>query len=295
MESFEFQDGQVTVEAEICGPLATARLVHYDLTQPRDDVFGSDIFLEEDAYWLDLCLTPRPRNARASYREHWGPHRFERLGDLVLVPAGEVLHAKSDRGSHASIVCLLPAEPIRSFVEDDLEWTDRRLEATLDISSANLRSLVLRLGEEARCPGFASRMLAELIAGQLAIELFRYGAAITETLATGGLARWRLRIIDERLLELRNAPTLAELAGLCNLSVRQLTRGFRASRGRSIGEYVAQSQIDHAKRFLAGDESIKSIAYSMGFASPSTFSNAFRRATGQTPRQFRQSDFRTGH
>ena len=188
--------------------------------------------------------TPRPRNARASYREHWGPHRFERLGDLVLVPAGEVLHAKSDRGSHASIVCLLPAE---------------------------------------------------LIAGQLAIELFRYGAAITETLATGGLARWRLRIIDERLLELRNAPTLAELAGLCNLSVRQLTRGFRASRGRSIGEYVAQSQIDHAKRFLAGDESIKSIAYSMGFASPSTFSNAFRRATGQTPRQFRQSDFRTGH
>jgi AraC family transcriptional regulator len=103
------------------------------------------------------------------------------------------------------------------------------------------------------------------------------------------LAPWRLRIIDERLEALRVAPTLAELAGLCSLSVRQLTRGFRASRGCSIGEYVAQSQIDHAKRLLASEESVKTIAYSMGFASPSSFSYAFRRATGLTPRQFRQS------
>ena len=171
--------------------------------------------------------------------------------------------------------------------------SDRRLEASLDISSAQIRSLILRLGEEARHPGFASQMLAELIAGQMAIELFRYCAAITDGPATGGLAPWRLRIIDERLAELRAAPTLAELAGLCDLSVRQLTRGFRASRGCSIGEYVAQSQIDHAKRLLATDESIKSIAYSLGFASPSNFSCAFRRATGQTPREFRQSELRT--
>jgi len=109
------------------------------------------------------------------------------------------------------------------------------------------------------------------------------------------LAPWRLRIIDDRLAACRAAPTLTELAGLCRLSVRQLTRGFRASRGCSIGEYVARSQLDHAKQLLATEESIKSIAYSMGFTSPSNFSTAFRRATGQTPRQFRQSELRTGH
>lgn len=283
-------EGLMTVEGELRGPLATARVVRFNFTEPPSD----DMILDEDAYYLDLCLTPRPRNARACYREYWSPDRFERIGDVFFVPAGELVHAKGDGGGRqTSIVCLLHAGPIRALLEDDFEWSDRRLEACLDISSAQIRSLILRLGEEARRPGFASQALGELIAGQLAIELFRYGAAISDGPATGGLAPWRLRIIDERLTELRTAPTLAELAGLCNLSVRQLTRGYRASRGCSIGEHLAQSQIDHAKRLLGTDESIKSIAYSMGFASPSSFACAFRRATGLTPREFRQSDLRT--
>jgi AraC family transcriptional regulator len=132
-------------------------------------------------------------------------------------------------------------------------------------------------------------MLAELVAAQIAVELFRYRGACTDRPGRGGLAAWRLQIIDERLAQRRAAPSLAELAGLCDLSVRHLARGFRASRGCSLGEYVAQSQIGHAKRLLATDESVKSIAYSLGFASPSGFCFAFRNATGQTPRQFRQS------
>jgi AraC family transcriptional regulator len=70
--------------------------------------------------------------------------------------------------------------------------------------------------------------------------------------------------------------------------VRQLTRGFRMSRNRSIGDHVAQCRIDNAKQMLATEQSIKAIAYTLGFASPSSFSVAFRRATGETPSQFRQ-------
>ena len=103
---------------------------------------------------------------------------------------------------------------------------NRRLEASLDIRSASMRSLLMRLGEEVRHPGFASQLSAELIAGQIAVELFRYVAAIIDGAAIGGLAPWRLRIIEERLTEQRTAPTLAEFAGLCQLSVRQLTRGL---------------------------------------------------------------------
>ena len=95
-------------------------------------------------------------------------------------------------------------------------------------------------------------------------------------------------MIDERLSEVARPPTLAELASACGLSVRQLTRGFRASRGCSIGDHIEQCRIANAKRFLAADESVKGIAFSMGFASSSAFSQAFRRATGETPRQFRQ-------
>ena len=123
---------------------------------------------------------------------------------------------------------------------------------------------------------------------QLAIELSRYCRAIADGPMTGGLALWRLRLIDERLREVREAPTLAELAALCRLSVRQLTRAFRASRGCSIGDCVAQSQVDHARLLLATDESVKTIAYSLGFSSPSAFAHAFRRATGESPHEFRQ-------
>ena len=44
----------------------------------------------------------------------------------------------------------------------------------------------------------------------------------------------RLRLIDERLADDPSAPPLGELADLCDLSVRQLTRGFKVSRACSI-------------------------------------------------------------
>jgi AraC family transcriptional regulator len=280
----------MTIDAEIRVPVATAQLARFHVTEPADNVIR-----EDEMYWLDLCLTPRPRNARACYREHWGPHRFERIGNVFLLPPGQTMQAKSDGGAtQSSIVCHLRPEPLRQWFEGELEWTDRRLEASLDIPDANVRTLLLRLAEELRHPGFASEVLVELIVAQMAIELGRYCAAVEDGPATGGLAPWRLRLIEERLKEIREAPTLSELAGLCNLSVRQLTRAFRASRGRSIGDHVAHCRIDNAKRLLATDESVKAIAYSLGFASPSSFSFAFRRATGETPREFRQRVFRAG-
>lgn len=272
------------VNAEIRVPTATAQLVRFDTSAPADN-----ILCVEDAYWLDLCLTPRPPNARARYRDHWGPQRFERLGTVFLLPAGEALQARSDRGdAQISLLCHLKSESLREWFDGDLQWTDRRLEASLDIPEASVRNLLLRLAEELRHPGFASATLVELMTAQLAIELSRYCTRIDDTADAGGLATWRLRLIDERVRELREAPSLGELAGLCGISVRQLTRGFRASRGRSIGDYVAGSRLEHARELLATEQSIKAVAYTLGFSSPSSFCYAFRRDTGETPGQYRQ-------
>ena len=274
----------MTVEAEARLSVATAQIARFHSTVPTDVVAQ-----EKEVYWLDLCLTPRPRNARACYREHWSPHRFERFGNVFVLPPHEMIQTRSDGGTaQTSVVCQLNPGAMSQWFDGELVWTDRRLEASLNIPDASIRSLLLRMEDELRNPGFAAEMLMELIVGQLAIELGRYCTSIAEGPATGGLAPWRLRLIDERLREVREAPTLSELAQLCNLSVRQLTRGFRVSRGCSIGDHVAAGRLDSAKRMLASDQSVKAIAYSLGFASPSSFCFAFRRATGETPRQYRQ-------
>jgi AraC family transcriptional regulator len=278
-------DEMMTLEAELQVPAATAQLVHFHLAEPVD---GIVLYREKDAYRFDLCLTPRMHNARACYCDHWGPHRFERIGNVFVVPPAETVQARSDGGRQASLVCDLRPEPIRAWFDGDPRWPSGRLEATLDVANAAIRNLLLRLAEEVRHPGFASEVLVELIAVQLAIELSRYCTAVTEGPATRGLAAWRLRLIDERLREVRETPTLTELAELCRLSVRQLTRGFRTSRGCSIGDHVAQSRADHARRLLATDRTVTAIAGSLGFSSSSAFAHAFRRATGETPREFRQ-------
>jgi AraC family transcriptional regulator len=275
---------EMNVEAEVRAPVATAQLVHFHFQNPVENVMR-----EQQSYRFDLCLTPRPSNARASYHNRWGSHRFERIGNLFVVPPGASLHARSDGCcEQTSVLCHIDPQPIREWLDDTLPWTDRGLSAGLDIRDRNIHSLLLRLAEEVRNPGFASEMLLELIAAQMAIELARYCTQSGERPTTGGLASWRLRRIDARLREENSQPTLAELAQLCGVSNRQLTRGFRESRGCSIGDFVANDRAEQAKQRLATDESIKSIAYSLGFASPSSFCFAFRRATGEAPGVFRQ-------
>lgn len=281
----------VEVEGELRVPMATAQLIHFHCPAPSDDVLHAD-----GDYWLDLCLTPRPRNARVCYPNRWSANRFQRLGHVFLVPPSEVARMRSDESSHqTSLVLRLLPEPLRALFGDELEWTDKRLEASVDIGSANIRGLMLRLAEEIRRPGFASQTLVELIVGQIAIEFGRYSRGIEEDAAHSGLAPWRLRLIDERLNEVREPPTLSELAALCKVSLRQLTRGFRASRNRSIGDVVADSRVDHAKRLLAEGRSVKAVAYTLGFSSPSAFCFAYRRATGQTPLEFKLRVLQTTH
>ena len=273
----------IAVEAEVSAPVATAQLVELRNTEPCDIRV-----MDRDDYWLDMCLTPRLGNTRLCYRNHWTSHRFERIGKVFLLPPGEDVLLRSDGGSkQRSIFCHLNPESMRSWLECDVQWQGRRLEASLDIAAPRVKGLLIQLAEEMQQPGFASTMLIELLTGQLAIELGRYFLNFDDISAASELSPRRLQLIDERLGDEQGMPTLAELASLCNLSVRQLTRGFRASRGCSIGEYVANSRIEQAKHLLAGDQSIKSIAYLLGFSAPSGFCSAFRRATGMSPGEFR--------
>lgn len=247
-----------------------------------------DISGVSENHWLELSLLPRSRAARGCYPDLWGPHRFERIGELFFLPAQYRMHARSECRDQASIICTFRPEALQRWFGGAMEWTDARLQGCLDIYNKTIRSLMFRIGEEIRQPYFASEMLIELMSAQLAIEIGRHCLGIEETRSTGGLAPWRLRLIDDRLTEISAPPSLSELAAHCGLSVRQLSRAFRVSRGCSLGDYIAGCQIDHAKQLLMAGQPIHAIASLTGFQSPTNFSTAFRKATGETPRQYRE-------
>jgi AraC family transcriptional regulator len=278
-------EGAIEVKGELRSPRATIRLVRYTFARPPHSALPGG-----DEFRLELCLTSRHLNTRGCFRNRWNWHRYERIGDVFLVPPGVELIGRSDEATPlTSLLCELNRTAVTDLLQPLPELTDRHLVACLDIRNARIRNLLLRLAEEVSQPGFASETLADLIAGEIAIEMARLGAELSRHEPQGGLASWRLRLIDERLKDISPSPTLEELAGLCNLSVRQLTRAFRASWGCSIGAYVANKQLEHARRLLGTDKSVAAIAGSLGFSSSSNFCAAFRKATGMAPGQFRRA------
>jgi AraC family transcriptional regulator len=245
--------------------------------------------LEADVYRLDLCLGPRSLTGRLCYTDHWPSHRFEAPGRLFLLPPGETLRARSGIGRERLLLCRLRADGVRRWGSGEGAFTRSRIEASLDVSSHRIKHLLRRLGQEARRPGFASEVLAEAIGVQIAVELERYYGETAGLSGAHGLAPWRLRLIDERLDASDSPPTLSELAALCDLSVRQLARSFRAARGVSIGKHVAEVRLDRAKRLLLAGKAIKSVAFAVGFQSVTSFCFAFRNATGLSPGEYRQT------
>lgn len=274
---------KIEVMAELQGSVMTARIVRFTIPEPVISRMA-----DENSYQIDMCLTPRPLLARAGYCDRWGPHRFERLGDVFFIPRGEGLLVKGGVVRQESLICHIKAAMIDEIAGRHLDWNDQQLASTLDVTSARIRALLLRLTDEVRHPGLASRQMLDFMSGELAVELARFCEEVAERPTTGGLAGWRLRLIDERLTDDPTSPSLAELAALCNISIRQLTRGFKVSRACSISDYIDQNRMAKAKRMLVEAHSIKTIAHTLGFASPSSFIFAFRQSVGTSPGQFRQ-------
>lgn len=279
-------------EAQLASDSATLQIIRIDWHEQ------AELAVEPlDHYQIDFCLSARLQGMRVCYPDHWGPARFEPVGELLVIPPGQRLLARCDfppgntHHSHSSTVLRIAPQLVTEWLDEDMPWSSEQLLAALDIDDQSIYSLMGRLTREALSVGqapvpAATRRLLELIAQQLGIEVGRYFTGRNMLEFKGGLAAWRLRLIDERAQQLGKSPSIEELATLCKISSRQLQRGFRASRGCSIGRHIEHCRIENAKRLLQQGETIAQVASTLGYASTSSFTYAFRRATGGTPTQF---------
>jgi AraC family L-rhamnose operon regulatory protein RhaS len=83
--------------------------------------------------------------------------------------------------------------------------------------------------------------------------------------------------------------TLDSVARRLGLSRRRFTQLFREISGESWLPYLRRLRVEHAKHLLRNtDRSIAAVAFECGFEDLSNFYRAFKAATGQPPRGWRE-------
>jgi AraC family transcriptional regulator len=106
----------------------------------------------------------------------------------------------------------------------------------------------------------------------------------------GGLATWQSRVVIQHIEEhLSEQISLVTLADLARVSQSHFSRAFKQSFGVPPHEYHVQRRIDKAKALLAEREaSVTDVGFALGYSHTSSFSVAFRKITGRSPRDFRR-------
>lgn len=83
--------------------------------------------------------------------------------------------------------------------------------------------------------------------------------------------------------------TIEEIGSEVKLHPNYAMSLFQKTFGTTLIEYLTQHRVSHAQRLLATtDMKIVDVAFSSGFGSISRFNDAFRRACGCSPREYRQ-------
>jgi AraC family transcriptional regulator len=210
---------------------------------------------------------------------------------LAFVPAGHEYREWQEPRTRGRIVYFY-FDPARMPVDPGAGPADTPLAPRLFFEDNALWDTAVKLGRLIES-GCEDRHYCQALGVVLAHELVRRGAGMrrVEPPARGGLAAWQqrtaCRYIEEHIAE--RIP-LAMLARSVRLSPYHFCRAFKRSFGVPPHRYHNARRIEHAKTLLAQPaRSVTEIALTVGFSETSSFTAAFRKATGATPTAYRRS------
>lgn len=260
----------------------------YHWSQPVDAL----LFLTEDRLALNMALTSRPATTRIVRDGSHNQAALHGSGRLMLLMPGTRYHLRAPSGSIRSVHCAFERAKFEALLGEQIDWADWCRMGEQDAPGSEIEGLMRRIYRELRQNRICREAAVEVYANALSIELlrrFRQGQPARRDVHRGGLAAWRMNLLRERIFADAPAPRVAELADLCGLTPRQLSRAFKAETGRTIGAFVDEATVERAQRLLTTtDLPVSAVATRLGFASLDTFSQSFRRLTGILPSQVRQ-------
>ena len=99
----------------------------------------------------------------------------------------------------------------------------------------------------------------------------------------------RIRMVSEYLMRhLEQEPSLDELARMAATNRTSLNQQFQILYGSTVFDWLREQRLVKASLLLAADRPVSEISQSVGYASSSAFSQAFRNRFSVTPREYRE-------
>ena len=241
----------------------------------------------DDELVLNMALGSRPAHTRVDRIETDTEPLAGDAGRLLVMMPGADYRLFAPSGAFRSLHCAIRCAKFVSVLGQDIDWPElRELSGELK-PGTEIERLLNRMHDELIHERAGRAPAIEAFAQLLCVELFRHFRERQPgqpTVHSGGLSAWRMRWSWTDFMTQVPAPRLAELAQLCGLTERQLSRSFKAETGVTVGRFVDDVTMERAHRLLTTTGlSIAEIATELGFASADSFAQSYRRATGASP------------
>ena len=213
-------------------------------------------------------------------------------GLFNFIPAHRELEALWQAEIELLSIYLPPTLLERTVIENsDRDFSKIELIDRLAIRDPFLEQLAYAFKAELKAGQISDRLYLESLQTMLCAHLLRHHCSteIVTTKVSGGLSSSKLRqVIDYIQSNLERDLSLAQLANVAHVSSHHFGKLFKQSIGLTPHQYVLKCRIERAKKLLSDRKlTLTEISLATGFCHQSHFTNAFRRCTTLTPRQYR--------
>jgi AraC-like DNA-binding protein len=264
------------------------------VTELRYDLSGygaTEPIRKEDAFLIGLQLRALPVHV-LWFEGREIPVRNCEAGDTLFYDLKTTEMANVETPFHSLQFYL--SRPMLRELADDLEA--RPVEEFRPRPGQLVKDrTILRLGRSLRPALAAPHEANELFASHL---MLTFGLYVTATYAglsaprprQGGLNAWQERVARELIdAHIDGSLALQTVAEACGLSTSHFAHAFKASIGMAPHRWLLLRRVARARDLLRRTrDSLTDVALACGFADQSHFTRVFRRATGHTPRAWKQ-------
>ena len=257
--------------------------------------------------WAGLPFEVHPHMRKGEVAHRYNPHPLLLLHqrshgrarirsghtvfDLALAPGQIDIFCAGFRMDHGWWDCT-PGEVIaveidpkrtRECLHDDARPVD--LATRLATRDPVVERLLACMRAEVESGCASGRLFAEGLSISLLARLGAcYGAVCVPRRNTRKLSPHQLNEVIEHIdANLGTDLSVAAIAGRLAMSAYTFSRLFKATVEATPHTFVLSRRIERAELLLRGEMSLTEIALTVGFASQSHFTEAFRRRTGRTP------------